>query len=97
VSAEKRLRVGFQVQMSTKYSGEKNLLIVFIVILPRLENHLWLRIYLAKQIKLINLYPKFEGTNKRKIILDTFIFGDLHWNKKGTQIIFDSLIKEINF
>jgi len=49
------------------------------------------------QIKLINLYPKFEGINRRKIILDTFIFGDLHWNKKGTQIIFDSLIKEINF
>ena len=34
---------------------EKNLLIVFIVILPRLENQLWLRIYLAKQIKLLKI------------------------------------------
>ena len=48
-------------------------------------------------INLISLYPDFQGEDKRKIILDTFIFGDLHWNKNGTKIVFDSLLNKINF
>ena len=60
MNAEKHLKVGFQVQMSTMCSREKNLLIVFIVILSQLENQLWLRIYLAKQIK------SSKNTNIRK-------------------------------
>ena len=39
----------------------------------------------------------FQGADKRKIVLDTFIFGDLHWNKNGTKIVFNSLINKINF
>ena len=48
-------------------------------------------------INLISLYSDFQGEDKRKIILDTFIFGDLHWNKNGTKIVFDSLLNKINF
>ena len=39
----------------------------------------------------------FDDEDKRKITLETFIFGDLHWNKLGTKIIFNRLISEINF
>jgi len=61
VNAEKRLKVGFQVQMRTMCSREKNLLIVFIVILPQLENQLWLRIYLAnKTSKNTNVEKKIK-------------------------------------
>ena len=65
---EKRLRVGFQLQMNTMYCGRKNLLIVYIVILPQLENQLWLRIYLAKTNKTsenINLEKKIKKTTHR--------------------------------
>jgi hypothetical protein len=43
------------------------------------------------------MYPIFNQSNKRQIILETFIFGDLHWNKKGTKLVFEKLIKEIKF
>ena len=48
-------------------------------------------------INFVNLYNDFEGDDRKKIALDTFIFGDLHWNKKGTKIIFNSLIEKIDF
>ncbi len=48
-------------------------------------------------LNFVSLYPDFDGVDKRNIILDTFIYGDLHWNKNGTKIVFDSLIKKINF
>ena len=57
----------------------------------------WINWAKKNNIDLISLYPEFQGYNKRKIIFDTFIFGDLHWNKKGTKIIFDSLINKIDF
>jgi hypothetical protein len=48
-------------------------------------------------LDLTSLYSNFDGENKRKIILDTFIYGDLHWNKNGTKIVFESLINQIDF
>ena len=48
-------------------------------------------------INYINLYKDFESEDKRRMTLDTFIFGDLHWNKKGTKIIFNSLVNKIDF
>jgi hypothetical protein len=59
---------------------------------PYWEN--WAKI---NNINLISLYEDFDGENKREITLKTFIFGDLHWNKKGTKIVFNSLIKKIDF
>ena len=48
-------------------------------------------------LNFISLYSDFDGKDKREIIFDTFIYGDLHWNKNGTKIVFDSLIKKISF
>lgn len=48
-------------------------------------------------LDMISLYSDFNGEDKRKIILETFIYGDLHWNKKGTEIVFNSLIKKVKF
>ena len=59
---------------------------------PYWEN--WAKI---NNINLISLYEDFDGEDKREITLKTFIFGDLHWNKKGTKIVFNSLIKKIDF
>jgi len=49
------------------------------------------------KVNLISMYPIFNQINKRQIILDTFIFGDLHWNKKGTKLVFEKLIEEVDF
>ena len=57
----------------------------------------WINWTKKNNIDLISLYPEFQGADKRKIVLDTFIFGDLHWNKNGTKIVFNSLINKINF
>jgi hypothetical protein len=43
------------------------------------------------------MYTIFDQINKRQIILDTFIFGDLHCNKKGTKLVFEKLIEEVDF
>ena len=50
-----------------------------------------------KNLNFISLYQDFYGQDKRKIILDTFIYGDLHWNKNGTKIVFESLKNKLNF
>ena len=57
----------------------------------------WINWAKQNNINLISLYPNFQGTNKREIVFDTFIFGDLHWNKNGTNIVFNALINKINF
>ena len=57
----------------------------------------WVKWAKENNLHLIDLYDNFESTNKKKTILDTFIFGDLHWNKKGTQIIFKNLKNNIEF
>ena len=51
----------------------------------------WLNFSEKNGINFINLYDQFESTNKRKFILDNFIFGDIHWNKAGTIKIFNGL------
>ena len=40
------------------------------------------------------MYDQFQNNNKRKFILDNFIFGDVHWNKNGTIRIFKGLDKK---
>ena len=57
----------------------------------------WIDWAKKNNINFVNLYNNFEGDDRKKIALDTFIFGDLHWNKKGTKIIFNSLIEKIDF
>ena len=57
----------------------------------------WISWARKNNLKLINLYENFNSLDNRELILDTFIFGDLHWNKSGTKIVFENLIKIINF
>ena len=49
------------------------------------------------EVDFINMYEYFNSENKEKFIFENFIYGDIHWNKKGTKIIFDNLIKNIKF
>ena len=46
-------------------------------------------------IELINLYKYFEGDNKKKIIQEYFIPGDVHWNKKGHKLVYNVLKNEL--
>ena len=48
-------------------------------------------ITVAENIKFINLHPYFNGRNKEEIIYENFIKGDIHWNKKGTLLIFKAI------
>ena len=57
----------------------------------------WIKWAKKNNIKYISLYEDFKSENPKQVTLETFIFGDLHWNKKGTQIVFNSIINQINF
>ena len=54
----------------------------------------WHNFSKENNVNFINLYGQFENKNKRKFILDNFIFGDIHWNKEGTLKIFNGLNKK---
>ena len=53
----------------------------------------WEKFSKENELKFINLYDQFESKNKRKFILDNFIYGDIHWNKEGTAKVFNGLNK----
>ena len=55
----------------------------------------WSKFARNNNIKFFSLYNTFlaEKNNKRKLILDNFIFGDIHWNKKGNKKVFNELLK----
>jgi len=57
----------------------------------------WIKWAEEKDINYIDLYFDFDTNDSRKKVLETFIFGDLHWNKLGTKLVFNSLIKQIRF
>ncbi len=49
------------------------------------------------QINLINLYDIFQTQDKRALIFDNFIYGDIHWNKRGTLKVFNEVKTKIKF
>ena len=51
----------------------------------------------SQNIDFINLYDIFQGKQKRELIFENFIYGDIHWNKKGTIKIFNRIVDKINF
>ena len=57
----------------------------------------WEKFSKSNNINLINLYDIFKSEKKREFIFDNFIYGDIHWNKKGTLKVFNEIIKRINF
>ena len=61
------------------------------------HQNLWKEFANTQQINFLSMYEYFDDLDKKKLIFENFIFGDIHWNKKGTKIIFDNLIKNIKF
>ena len=57
----------------------------------------WEKFSKSNNINFLNLYDIFYQKNKREVIFDNFIYGDIHWNKNGTNKIFNKIINEINF
>ena len=57
----------------------------------------WKNFSYLNNINLINLYNSFQDENKRELIFENFIYGDIHWNKKGTLKIFNEIISKIKF
>ena len=35
--------------------------------------------------------------NKIKFIFENFIYGDIHWNSKGTNLVFEGVVENIAF
>lgn len=59
---------------------------------------LWKDFANKNNINFLSLYEEFNySSNKRQIILDNFIFGDIHWNKKGNQLISDGILNQVKF
>ena len=52
----------------------------------------WIKFSNDHNINLLNLYEKFTKNNSRDFIFDNFIYGDIHWNKKGTKLVFNEVI-----
>ena len=57
----------------------------------------WKNFSYLNNINLINLYNSFQDENKRELIFENFIYGDIHWNKKGTLKIFNEITSKIKF
>ena len=48
-------------------------------------------------INLINLYDIFKNKNQKQLIYENFIYGDIHWNKKGNLKVFNEIMRRISF
>jgi len=60
------------------------------------EKH-WKKFSQSQNINFLSMYEYFTSEDDKKFILDNFLYGDVHWNKNGTQIIFENIIKNIEF
>ena len=57
----------------------------------------WEKFSEINNINFLSLYDVFNKKNKREVIFDNFIYGDIHWNKNGTIKIFNEIVKKIDF
>ena len=57
----------------------------------------WFNFAKKQNIEFLSMYKYFKSNNPKKMIFDTFLYGDIHWNKTGTKVIFQNLIKNVNF
>jgi hypothetical protein len=48
-------------------------------------------------IQFLSLYEKFNSNKKKQFIFENFIYGDIHWNKNGTKLVFEFLVDNIKF
>lgn len=57
----------------------------------------WENFSKKRGIKFLSLYKFFKSEKTSRFIFDNFIYGDVHWNKNGTKIVFENVIKNIDF
>ena len=57
----------------------------------------WEKFCKSNNINFLNLYGIFSKEQKRETIFNNFIYGDIHWNKNGTNKIFREILNKINF
>ena len=57
----------------------------------------WRKFSKKNNINFLSLYNDFKGIDKKKIIFENFIYGDIHWNESGSKIIFDRIVETIKF
>ena len=57
----------------------------------------WKKFSQSQNINFLSMYEHFKSKNNRKFIFDNFLYGDIHWNKNGTKIIFENIVKNIEF
>ncbi|MDC0598033.1 hypothetical protein OAO44_01835 [Candidatus Pelagibacter sp.] len=61
------------------------------------HNNYWLKFSKENNINFLSLYDAFQGEDNRRFIFENFIYGDIHWNKIGTKLVFEEVVKNINF
>ena len=49
------------------------------------------------EINFVSIYDEFKRENKRDFIFDNFIYGDIHWNLKGTKRVKDKIVESLKF
>ena len=49
------------------------------------------------EINFVSIYDEFKKENKRDFIFDNFIYGDIHWNLKGTKRVKDKIVESLKF
>ena len=56
---------------------------------------IWREFAKRNNIDFVNLYSSFSNHDKKNLILNNFILGDVHWNKNGNKIIANEILKLI--
>ncbi len=60
------------------------------------EKH-WKNFSKELDIKFVSLYESFKSTDNKDFIMNNFLYGDVHWNQNGTNLVFNTIIKNIDF
>jgi hypothetical protein len=57
----------------------------------------WKNFSEKRNISFVSMYDYFKSNDNKNFIFDNFLYGDIHWNEKGTRIIFENIVKNIDF
>ena len=57
----------------------------------------WKNFALKNKINFLSLYDQFSAKDNNRFIFENFIYGDIHWNRNGTNLIFRNIINKIKF
>ena len=57
----------------------------------------WKNFALKNKINFLSLYDQFKSENNTQLIFKNFIYGDIHWNKSGTNLVFKTIVNKLKF